>query len=154
VASATFWPLNGDHLAIARGSSAAPWRFAGAAKAYAETGNASEAYRRAGYSKRQSTQSIHENASKLLAKVLPRVEALQADHAKRHDVTIDGITTMLREDRELAHRLGQAGAAVSASTSLAKLHGLIIDKTKVGADLRVTHEQALAEIRAALVGQT
>lgn len=48
----------------------------------------------------------------------------------RHRVTIDTITEMLREDRQLAHTVAQSGAAVSASMGLAKLHGLIVDKAE------------------------
>jgi phage terminase small subunit len=61
------------------------------AKAYIETGNASEAYRRAGYSTKQSAKAINENASKLLTKVQPRVKELQTATAKRHEVTVDRI---------------------------------------------------------------
>lgn len=99
--------------------------------AYVETGNASEAYRRSGYSNRQSAKAINENSSKLLTKVLPRVEQLRAAHAEGHNITVDSITEMLKEDREKAHAAGQIGAAVSASMGLAKLHGLIVDKTEV-----------------------
>ena len=98
--------------------------------AYVETGNASEAYRRAGYSTRQSTKAINDNASKLLTKVLPRVEQLQTAHTQRHNITVGSITQMLKDDRELARSLNQPAAAVSASMGLAKLHGLIIERGK------------------------
>lgn len=99
------------------------------AKAYVETGNASEAYRMAGYSTAQSDRSIHQNASKLLAKVLPRVEQLHERAQIRHDVTLDTLTADLRAAyaKAMAEPKG-ASAAVSAVMGLAKLHGLLVDK--------------------------
>lgn len=75
---------------------------------------------------------IHVNACKLLknAKVALRVEQLQQRAQKRHDITIDSLTEMLMEDRKLAHDVESPAAAVSAALGIAKLHGLIIDKSK------------------------
>ncbi len=98
------------------------------ARAYVETRCATEAYRRAGYSTRQSDKSIHENASKLLTKVMPRVEQLQQRAQKRHDVTVDDIRKMLEEDRQFAREVKQAGASVSAAMGIAKLYGHLVDK--------------------------
>lgn len=101
------------------------------ARAYVETGNASEAYRKAGYSQAQSADAIHQNACKLLTKVMPRVEQLQQKVIERHDVTIDTIAGMLKEDRELARSSKQSGPAVTATMGLAKLYGLITDKREL-----------------------
>jgi hypothetical protein len=111
--------------------------------AYVETGNASEAYRQAGYSQKAALKTQTEAASRLLAdsKVLARVEALRVQHAQRHNVTVDSITEMLKEDREKAHAAGQIGAAVSATMGLAKLHGLIIDRGRA----HVTSESLRSE---------
>lgn len=105
-------------------------------QAYHETGNASEAYRRAYNAERMKEKSIHENASKLLnhAKVAPRLEELQKRAQKRHDITIDTLTEMLKADRELARELEQSSAAVSAVMGLAKIHGLILDKAQISGD--------------------
>ena len=99
------------------------------AKAYVETGNASEAYRRA-YKANTKPEVVWVKACELLkhGKVAVRVEELQQAAQKRHNVTIDTITEMLREDRDFAQEVGQAGAKVSATMGLAKLHGLITDK--------------------------
>jgi hypothetical protein len=43
---------------------------------------------------------------------------------------VDSITEMLKEVREKAQAAGQIGAAVSASMSLAKLHGLVKDESQ------------------------
>ena len=98
------------------------------AMAYVETGCAAEAYRRAGYSTRQSDKSVHENASKLLTKVLPRVEALRLSHANRHEITVDSITAELEQARQMAMKSGQVSAAVAATMGKAKLHGFLTDK--------------------------
>jgi phage terminase small subunit len=126
--------------------------------AYVETGNASEAYRRAYDAVRMKPEAIVVNASKLLrdTKVTLRVEQLQAEHAQRHNVTVDSITEMLKEDREKAHAAGQIGAAVSASMGLAKLHGLIVDKQEVkraGDDVAsIPTDELEAIVRAGIAG--
>ena len=114
--------------------------------AYVETGNASEAYRRAYDAGAMKEETIWRKAKECLdnGKVTARVEQLQAKHAKRHEITVDSITEMLKEDRDLARKNDQASAAVSASMGLAKLHGLIIDRSKI--DL-TPHEEALEELR-------
>lgn len=107
------------------------------AQAYVETGNASEAYRRAGYSTRQSSDAIHQNASKLLTKVLPRIEQLQLKHQKRHDITVDKLTEMAIKAYEEAQRVApnsgqmQTSAMVKATEFLGRLHGHLVDKSEV-----------------------
>lgn len=63
------------------------------ARAYVETANASEAYRRCYNASRMLDTSVHVSACKLLAdvKVKQRVTELQAAVAKRNDVTVDRI---------------------------------------------------------------
>lgn len=105
-------------------------------KAYLETGNASEAYRRAYDADGMKENAIHVNASKLLknTKVALRVGELQKRTQKRHEITVDTITEMLKADRQLARENGQTSAAVTAAMGLAKLHGLILDKAQISGD--------------------
>ncbi len=108
------------------------------AAAYVETGNASEAYRRAyPRSVRWKAETVHKRASELLADgdVMGRVEALRAEHRKRHRVTVDRLTNEAWEAIELAKREGQAGAYVSALQLIAKMHGLLVDKHAVKASV-------------------
>lgn len=100
------------------------------AQAYLETGNASEAYRRAYDADAMKETSVHVNACKLLknAKVALRLDQLQQRAQKRHDINIDTITEMLKADRELARKNAQSSAAVNAVMGMAKLHGLLVDK--------------------------
>jgi phage terminase small subunit len=69
----------------------------GFAMAYIESGNASEAYRRSFDAGKMAPHSIEVEASRLLQnpEVSLRVEELQAEHRKRHDITVDRILTEL-----------------------------------------------------------
>jgi phage terminase small subunit len=98
--------------------------------AYVETGNASEAYRRAYNAGKMKPESVNVNASKLMAdaKISLRVAGLKADLVERHQITADDIAKMLREDRDFARECATPAAAVSATMGLAKLYGLITDR--------------------------
>jgi phage terminase small subunit len=63
------------------------------AQAFVETGNGTEAHRRAGYGANMSSKTRNEAASRLLAngKVRARVTELQNRGLERHDVTVDRI---------------------------------------------------------------
>ena len=120
---------------------------------YIETGNASEAYRRSYNASRMKPESINVNACKLLAdaKISQRVAELKAEHAKRHDMTVDDIAAMLKEDREFAREMQTPAAAVSATMGLAKLYGHLRDKVehtgKDGASLADEAANAAERIR-------
>jgi len=93
---------------------------------YVECGNASEAYRTAYAAGGMKPETVNRKAKELLdnGKITARIRELQAAHRKEHDITIESITAMYLEDRELAHQLGNPSAAVSATTGLARLYGL------------------------------
>lgn len=97
---------------------------------YIELGNASEAYRQAYEPKKMSANAIGVEACKLLdnPKVALKVAELKARHAERHEMTVDEIARMLREDREFARQCETPAAAVSASMGLAKLYGHLREK--------------------------
>jgi hypothetical protein len=104
-------------------------------QAFVETGNATEAYRRAFGEKDWAAGALHVQASKLLStpKIRLRVDALQAVHAKRHALTVDDLVTELESARSKAMKEPKgASAAVSATLGKAKLLGLIIDRGEVG----------------------
>ena len=102
------------------------------ALAYVETGNASEAYRRAYNAAKMKPASVAVNASKLLAdaKVALRVQELQAKAVERHEITVDDILRELEEARALAAggEKPQPAAMVAASMGKAKLLGMLTDK--------------------------
>lgn len=118
------------------------------ARAYVETGNASEAYRRSYNAGNMKPEAIKVKACELLknGNVAVTVERLQLKHQKRHEITVDSITEMLKADRELARENAQSGAAVTAAMGLAKLHGLIVEKREV------THKQGVEDLSDAELG--
>ena len=94
--------------------------------------NATAAAKRAGYSKKTARQQ----AARLLSNV--NVECAVAEgharHRERCEVTRDSMAAQFDEDREFARENSQPGAAVSASTGMAKLFGLLTDKHEHGGD--------------------
>lgn len=102
------------------------------ARAYVETGNASEAYRRAyNVGKNTKPEGIWVKASEMLKKgnVAVRIAELQEAARERCIVTVESLTRELDEDRQLAREEAMPSAAISAVLGKAKLHGLLIDKT-------------------------
>ena len=53
-----------------------------------------------------------------------RLKELHTGLRERHNVTIDSLTKELEADREVARANNQASAAVSATMSIARIHGL------------------------------
>jgi phage terminase small subunit len=104
-------------------------------QAYIETGNASEAFRRAYDISRMKRTSIHRCALNVLnnSQVSARVEMLRAESARRHNVTIDMISERLENIYQMAIQGDnpKLAVAVAAVLGLAKLHGLLIDKVDV-----------------------
>ncbi|MBI1425791.1 MAG: terminase [Gammaproteobacteria bacterium] len=99
---------------------------------FIETGNASEAYRKAYDASRMKAATINRKAKEVLdnGKITARLNVLRAEHRQRHDVTVDSLTEELEQARTLALAEKQSSAAVSASMGKAKLHGLIVDKNE------------------------
>ena len=77
------------------------------AQAYIETGNASEAYKRA-YNTQANANTINRKASQLLKhpEVIKLLADLQAIHRQRHTITIDDILQEL-EQSTFTHELFQ-----------------------------------------------
>lgn len=104
-----------------------------------------------------SKTALYPRASRLAAdsNVMARVRELQRPVRERHQIDIERITVQLLEDREFARATRNAGAAVTATMGLAKLHGLLVEDRKNNRDPFEgwTPEQvreALAEVRAAV----
>ena len=100
--------------------------------AYIETGNGSDAYRKAGYANGASDKTVNEAASRLLksSKVLARVTELQNKAAARNEITVDDLIAELEEARVAAFSANnpQTAAAVAATMGKAKLLGFLTDK--------------------------
>jgi phage terminase small subunit len=123
------------------------------AQAYVETSNASEAYRRSYNAENMKPDSIHVNASKLLAdaKVSLRVEELREELRQKHRVTVDDILRELEEARTMAMtgERPQTAAMVAATMGKAKVLGLITDKAEVSGvnGQPVQHEMTVKFVR-------
>ena len=117
-------------------------------QAYVETGNASEAYRRAFKADKMSDAAIAVEASRLLddPKVALKVDELKRHHAERHDVTVDDIRAMLLEDRKFAREMEMPAAAVSATMGLAKLYGHLRDKVETTSKVTVVLDGTTADL--------
>ena len=108
-------------------------------KAYAEAGFKPSRFNAARFAKKEH--------------ILQRVTELQAAAAEKAEVTVELIAAQLDEDRALAHKKGQAGAAVAASMGKAKLYGLGVDKSNSIPNINhnyasMTEEEVLFEIAA------
>ena len=102
--------------------------------AYMETGNASEAYRRAYNAENMKAEGIAVNACKLLAStnVALRVTELKEAAVKRNEITIDDLITELEEARQVAlgAMIPQSSASVAATMGKAKILGFLTDKVE------------------------
>ena len=93
---------------------------------FIKTGNQSDAYRAAYNSENMLPATINNKAYQLINQddIRARVVQLQAQVAKKFEVTVESLTKELEEDRQLARELGQPGAAISALNVKARIHGL------------------------------
>lgn len=101
--------------------------------AFVETRNASEAYRTAYDAENMQPNVIWKEASLLKSSrmVSERIEILEEEARQRNVVTVDSLTSILREAIDLAKEEGQPSAITSAALGIAKLHGLASDKAHV-----------------------
>lgn len=117
------------------------------ARAYVETGNASQAYRMAYDAENMSEQVVWNEASKLLQhrEVSVRVAALQSKAQKKHEITIEKLTEMAMLAYKESQRVSNTGqmqtaAMVKAAEFLGKLHGLIVEKREI------THKDSVEDL--------
>ncbi|MNN61570.1 Terminase small subunit [compost metagenome] len=94
--------------------------------AYVETGNASEAYRRAYNTTNMAEKTAQREGYNTLQKpqVQARIEELRNKVMERHEITVDTLLAELEEARLMGKETGKAAAMVSASMGKAKLLGL------------------------------
>lgn len=102
--------------------------------AYLETGNATEAYRRAYDASKMKDSVINVKASELLAngKITVRLEELRKPILERHNITVDDLLAELEQARKAAldATTPQASAATAATMGKAKLLGYLTDKVE------------------------
>lgn len=100
--------------------------------AYVESGNATEAYRSAGYSPGSSDKTTNEAASRLLknSKVSARIAAIRAPAADAARMTLEGHLKRLQHLSQIAERRGQMNAAITAEIARGKASGVHVEKTE------------------------
>lgn len=93
--------------------------------------NATNSYKQAGYTAQGN--SAEAAASRLLSdvRVQARIAELQERAAIKAEMTALDIVRMLEEDRALARQEKQTSAAVSAAMGIAKILGLVIDRSEL-----------------------
>ncbi len=118
------------------------------AQVYVETSNASEAYRQAyDVGKDTKPECVWVKASELMSngKVAVRVMEIQAANRKRHEITVDTITDMYQTAYAIGVDEQNSSGVSTAATGMAKLHGLITDKTQVNSTVSVTTSESVAK---------
>lgn len=110
------------------------------ARAYVETTNASEAYRRAYNAENMTPETLKVEACRTLA--LPNVSLTVANlFMEAHErtlVTVESISKELDEAREMARSTNNSAAFTGAVMGKAKVNGLLVDKVDVKAAFNVT----------------
>ena len=90
------------------------------ARAYVETGNASEAYRRAYNAENMQIDTVKKRASELLSRgdIKGTVQKLKDEIASRHEITVDSLVNELEEARlaALTAESPQTGGCLSGNT--------------------------------------
>ena len=92
---------------------------------YIETGNASEAYRRAYDAENMKPETVNRRAFDLMenSKIKARIEVLQAERRKEHNITVSDILNKLEDIYSEAMKKGNLSSAVSAVMGQAKVLG-------------------------------
>jgi phage terminase small subunit len=100
--------------------------------AYMELGDATKAYRAAGYSPSMPDKTKQEEACRLLKnpKVSARIAELRAPAAEKARMTLEGHLLDLERLRDMAAERNQIGAAIAAEIARGKAAGVHIEKTE------------------------
>lgn len=107
--------------------------------AYIETGNASEAYRRAYNAESMKPETVNRKAKDLLdnGKITARLAELREPILERHGDTVDSLLKELESARARALAVDRPSAAVSATMGKARLLGLDRQQLDVTVDFKV-----------------
>lgn len=118
--------------------------------AYLETGNASEAYRRAYDAENTKPDVIAVKASQVMAngKVAVRIAELRAPAAEQAKVTLVEHLSTLERLRNNAEASENFNAAINAEVNRGKASGLYVTKMDVTVNLSLAERMAKARERA------
>lgn len=104
--------------------------------AYLETGNASEAYRRAYDAVKMKPATVNRKANELISdgKITARLDELRRPAVEKAQVTLECHLNDLKKLRDNAEAAGQFSAAISAEVARGKAAGLYSEKGKEDED--------------------
>jgi len=107
--------------------------------AYIETGNASEAYRRAYNAENMKPETVNNKGYELLQKgeIRARLAELREPILERHGDTVDSLLVELEAARARALAVDRPSAAVSATMGKARLLGLDRQQLDVTVDFKM-----------------
>ncbi len=108
--------------------------------AYIETGNASEAYRRAYDTEKMKPETVNNKAHALLKKgeIRARLEELRRPVTESAQVTLAQHLSKLEELRDRAAEEGKYGPAIQAEIARGKAAGLYVERSRIDGDIRIT----------------
>lgn len=100
---------------------------------YIETGNASEAYRRAYDAEKMKSETVTKRASEMLidGDIAGRIAELRAPVVAKAQITLEQHLIDLKRLRDLAEASEKFGPAVQAEMARGKASGLYVDKTEL-----------------------
>jgi phage terminase small subunit len=98
--------------------------------AYMETGNASEAYRRAYQPKTTNQATVNRTAKELIDnhKIAARLQELRQPAIERAQITLEQHLNDLKRLRDLAEASEKYGPAIQAEVARGKASGLYVEK--------------------------
>lgn len=107
--------------------------------AYIETGNASEAYRRAYNTEKMKPESVNRLAKAQLdnVKIASRIAELRAPVIANAQITLEQHLTDLKRLRDLAESSEKYGPAITAEMARGKVSGLYVDKVDLKGDMQI-----------------
>ena len=111
--------------------------------AYIETGNASEAYRKAYNAERMKPETVNNKAHVLLKKgeIRARLEELRTPATESAQITLEQHLSTLEELRELAKEEGKYGPAIQAEIARGKAAGLYVERSHIDGEITVRWDE-------------
>ncbi len=108
--------------------------------AYIETGNASEAYRKAYNAEKMKPETVNNKAHALLKKgeIRARLEELRKPATESAQITLAQHLSTLEELRDEARAEGRYSAAIAAEIARGKAAGLYVERSQIAGEIRIT----------------
>ena len=114
-------------------------------KEYTVDSNATQAAIRAGY----SAHTAEQQGSRLCrnVQVAAAIQDMQAEHRERMAVSKESVMAQLNDAYDMAKKIGQTAVMVQATMGIAKVHGLLVDRTEdVSKPSDMTPDERAAEL--------